>query len=491
MESHSLSQNWESSKMNPIDDGDLDRESGFEDIVEKLIGIMCLEDEDMRSNVCKIYNKMFNENEAQSLGTNEEMLSSLQESLDFKNKMIECLSESEKQQIAINGLEIFKRRLSNSNKSGVLEIRSNYNSKKKKPKAEDLPEEMQIKIDRLKEENKFLVGELERQNRHGKSTANELEILKEELSQVKQKNEELREENTVLQQRMDLFDQENQTEMSEYNDENNPHDMFPQRLSNNMGIIQEEDEEYEMDSRASGQDLQDMAQKMLLKKFDPKIDQGSLDNESHYSFFKDYGKSDDEEDFDTGNIGSLPEINPKILKRRVTETGRMQGDKDVLNKYIEELGFNPIRAKKKKRKTIGNFGTSLARRKLEKSVSYNMSTDSNNEESFDFDPKTNKLNRTDETTSKSQDLKKIQLRRLISDPISKNLSNNTKRRELDESLNQVEKKTTPRTLLKNSEGHSDLATPSPLISIISQEKSTNQKFNFLKNLEANEKLNSR
>jgi hypothetical protein len=480
--SQSLSRNWPTSKNNQIDDADLDRESGFEDIVEKLIGIVCLEDEEMRDQVCKIYNKMFNKNEGDTLGTNEEMLRSLQESLNFKNKMIECLSESEKQNIAKDALQIFKNRIEGTNKI-FMGVKSNYNSNKKKSKSDDNMNDVMVKMDRFKEENKFLVSELERQNKLSKSMTSEVETLREENGQLKQKNEELNEEISILQQRIDLFDRDNQTEMSEYNDDYQ-YDPMAHRLSNNMLIIQEADEEYEIDSMLSGQDLQDQAQKMILGKFDNKADQVSIDNESHYSFFKDYGKSDDEGDFDTENIGSLPEIKPKIIKRRATESGR-RNHKDQLNKYIEELTSNPIRKRPKKRRTIGNVGMSLVRKKLERTESYNVNT--KKEVGLDFDEIGLKLNKTlDESTTKSQDFKKIQLRRLISDPLSKSASNNNKTGELCGSPTHVNK---PK--ISHSLGNSEIITPEPMISFISQEKSTNQRFNFSKNFDENENLDNR
>jgi hypothetical protein len=443
-----------------------------------------LEDEDMRSNVCKIYNKMFNKTEVETMGTNEEMLRSLQESLNFKNKMIECLSENEKQSIAKDALDIFKKRLEGTNKLFVG-VKSNYNSNKKKSKSEETMSDVLIKIDRFKEENKFLVSELERQNKMNKSMTGEVESLREENGEIKNKNEELAEEITILKQRLELFERENQTEMSEYNDDYQYEHPMNNRLSNNMLIIQEADEEYEIDSMLSGQDLQDQAQKMILGKFEKKdADQISIDNESHYSFFKDYGKSDDEGDFDTENMGSLPEIKPKVIKRRATESGR-RNHKDQINKYIEELTLNPMRKRPKKRRTIGNVGMSLIRKRLEKSESYNVKKKET--PLLDFDEIGLKLNKTldDDSTSKSQDFKKIQLRRLISDPISKSVSNNiNKSDELCKSPSQLDKH--KKAIVTQSLGNSSLVTPEPIISFISQEKSTNQRFNFSKNFDENE-----
>lgn len=476
-ESQSLSQNWPTSRNNQIDDGDLDRESGFEDIVERLIGVVCLDDEKMREKVCSIYNKMFQNGETEILGTNEEMLRSLQESLNFKNKMIECLSETEKQEIAIEALTVFKMKLSNANKGALFAPRSNYGSVKKKSKADETIEDVLVRLDRLKEENKFLVSELERQNKLGKSTTIEVENLREESEDLRRKNEELVEENSVLQQRLDLFDRENQTEMSEYNDDYNQFEPMQHRLSNNMLIIQEADEEYEIDSMMSGNELAEKAEQMILKKFD-KADQLSLDNESHYSFFKDYGKSDDEQDFDTKNMDSLPEIQPKILKRRMTEKGRRSVVKDHINKYMEDMTFGKKRRSKRyrKRNTIGNVGMNLIRKKLEKSESYNVS--SNKLEEFDFVggiPK--KLNKTlEEPPNSDSEVKKIKLKRLISDPLNEMPSG-----EFGMGESGLISQSRPGA----SKGDSTIITPEPMISFLSQDKSSQKKFNFSKNFEEN------
>jgi hypothetical protein len=483
-ESQSLSQNWPTSRNNHIEDADLDRESGFEDIVERLIGVVCLEDVDMRKRVCKIYNRIFKNEETEILGTNEEMLRSLQESQNFKNKMIECLSESEKQGIAVDALTIVKDRLTVKGNTLSVGVRSTYGSLKKKSKGEESIEDVMIKLDRMKEENKFLVSELERQNKFGKSSAAELEKLREEVSEIRQKNEELVEENSVLEQRLDLFDRENQTEMSEYNDEYNQFEPMQHRLSNNMLIIQEADEEYEMDSMMSGQDLQDVAQKMLLKKFE-KADQMSIDNESHYSFFKDYGKSEDEGegDFDTKNLDSLPEIQPKIIKRRMTESGRRSMAKDQVNKYLEDLAQGRYRKSRRyrKRNTIGNVGMNLIRKKLEKSESYNVGK--SKPEEFDFGGALpQKLNRTlEEPSNKSDENKKIKLKRLISDPLCGESPKQTKTENgvLVES-DFVGKSQDPGTMV-----YSENFTPEPMISFISQDKSAIDKFNFSKNFEDN------
>lgn len=476
-QSQSLSRNWPTSKNNEIEDGNLDRESGFEDIVENLIGVMCLEDETLRKHVCRLYNKLFEKNEDQLMGTNEEMLRSLQESLNFKNKMIECLSEDEKQEVAREALRIFKEKLNESAKSGSLKVRQGYNSVKKKSRGNETTDELVTKVDQLEKENKVFVGELERQNKLNKSMNNELEALKNELEEKTRKEEELTEEVAILQQRLELFNQENQTEMSEYNDEYQGNDPMMHRLSNNMLIIQEADEEYEMDSMLSGQDLQDQAQKMILQKFDTKPDNASIDNESHYSFFKDHGKSDDEGDFDSENIRSLPEIRPKLLKRRATESGRRLS-KDHLQKYIDDMS-GPV--KPKKRKTIGNVGMALVRKRLEKSESYNPEPQKSN--TFEFEGMDLKMNRTlDEPTSKSQEFKKIKLKRLISDPISKSVANHDKASELVESPRQLNSE----TKLDLSLGQSGTVTPEPIISFISQDRTTNQRFNFSKNFEDSE-----
>ena len=474
--SQSLSRNWPTSKNNEIEDGDLDRESGFEDIVEKLVGVMCLEDEELRKQVCKLYNKMFEKSEDQFMGTNEEMLRSLQESLNFKNKMIECLSETEKQEVAQEALRLFKVKLEEAARVLSTGGKSAYSSVKKKSRGNETMDELQTKLTRAEKENRILVGELEKKNKANKSVSSELEQTRSELEEKRRKEEELNEEVAILQQRLELFDRENQTEMSEYNDEYQGPDPMMHRLSNNMLIIQEADEEYEMDSMLSGQDLQDQAQRLILQKFETRPDNASVDNESHYSFFKDHAKSDDEGDFDSENIRSLPEIRPK-LKRRATESGRRLS-KDHLQKYIDDMSKPP---KTKKRRTVGNLAMAMGRKRLEKSESYNLNRPKSS--SFEFEGVKLKMNRTlDETTSKSQDFKKIKLKRLISDPISKSQTNH------DQAGGLVESPRDPsgETKLNSSLGQSEAVTPEPMVSFISQDRVTNQRFNFSKNFEDSE-----
>lgn len=469
--SQSLSRNWPTSKNNEIEDANLDRESGFEDIVEKLIGIMCLEDQELRTTVCSIYNRMFEKNEMQSMGTNEDMLRSLKDSSNFKNKMIECLSENEKQEVARQALEIFKKRLSASDTFAGLSLKpQNYNSHKKRSRGNDSQGDMLARMDRLEKENNILVGELEKNNKAEKATAVELEAARAALDESQRKVEELSEEVAILTQRLELFERENQTEVSEYNDEYFQGDPANHRLSNNMLIIQEADEEYEIESALSGQELQDQAQKLLLQRFEPKTENASIDNESHYSFFRDPGKSDEEADFDSEKVRSFPEIRA-VPKRRATESSR-RPSREQLSRYIEEMAAGPTRTKK--RRTLGNVGVAVARRRLEKSESDNLSAPK--PATFEFDGVRLKMNRTlEEPTSKSSDFKKIGLKRLITDPVSKSLANHERVGESPRQLQSEAKGT--------SAGGSGQQTPEQMVSFLSQERSANARFNFSKNFE--------
>ena len=94
--------------------------------------------------------------------------------------------------------------------------------------------------------------------------SSELEQTRRKLEEKKRKEEELNEDVVILQQRLKLFDRKNQMEMSKCNDEYQEPDPMMHRLSNKMLIIQEADEEYEMDSIQSGQDLQDQVQRIIL-----------------------------------------------------------------------------------------------------------------------------------------------------------------------------------------------------------------------------------
>ena len=431
-ESMSANQTWENNEVNKIQNGEEDRESGFEDIVERFIKVVCVKNSELQILVCKLYNKMFTDSKNLFFGTNEEMLKSLKESQNFKNQMIECLSENDKKDIAEAALEVYKLKKKDE-PSGTLNVTvTAYESNKKISRADDTKEGLSRKLELIKSENKFLVKELENKNKLSKSVEGELEKLREERNELQRKNEGLNEDISVLQQRFDILerDGDNQTDVeSVYYDDQAPLDIMSGRLSNNMLIIQETNEEYdEIDSMISGQDLQDMAQNMILKKIDPKyemkMDNGSVDNESHYSFFKDMNKSEIDEteaDFDTKGFHSLPEIVPKKIRRRATTHGRRSLKMDTLQTPIE--GFLMLPKKKKKRKTLGNMGINLLRKRLEKSESYNVKND--NLINLDFEKMSNSLHKTlDNKTSKSQDNQKIEFSRMISEPISKSVANN-------------------------------------------------------------------
>ena len=107
--------------------------------------------------------------------------------------------------------------------------------------------------------------------------------------------------------------------MSGYNDEYQGPDLMMHGLSDNMLIIQEADEKYEMDSMQSEQNLKNQVQRLILQKFEIRFDNTIVNNESHYKLYKNYTKSDNGSDFDSENIHSLPEIHPK-LKRKMTES---------------------------------------------------------------------------------------------------------------------------------------------------------------------------
>ena len=88
----------------------------------------------------------------------------------------------------------------------------------------------------------------------------------------------------------------------------------------------------------------------------------------------------------------------------------------------------------------------------------------------------------DKKKSKSQDFKKIKLKRLILDPISKNLTNHDQTGKLVENLQTLNDEIKLNVILRQSE----TVTSEPMVSFISQDQSTNQRFNFSENFENSE-----
>ena len=509
-------QNLENSNNNNFDgnrktDLYLDRESGFEDLVEKFIGVICLENLNLRQLVINKYNEMFRfQGEDVSQITEEDVLRSLKDSIDFKNRMVECLSENDKKNIANEALKI----LSSSNNLSLLQT-SKKSLKvsthlKKHSRGESSIGDLMKKLERLKNENNFFVIELDQIKKATKMSNQELNQLKKSSEELQNQNEILREENIVLEQRLEYLEPDDRTEAAtEYDDAMSGYDMYSQRLSNNMKIIQEEDEEDDMDSMISGKDTKTFPLLGILGgAVKIRIEQGSVDNESHYSFGKDFNKSEfdeaeaESEEKETNNWAKIKGTFQRKIRRRAT-TENSQAARENLNKQIDEYN-SPLhrRRSKKSRRTVGHVGFNINRKKILKSESYrvnkrhsyNQSCKSPEQE--DPDNQLYQMNKNFKSNvSKSSDPEKINFKKLISNPTSKSFSissnpeNNHSKFYSEEGLE--EDKLIQIRKIKTSNPTSARGSNSPIVSLLSQDKSYNQKFNFSKNFEDGNLSNGR
>lgn len=534
----------------------MDRESGFEDITERLIGVVSLEDKELREEILHEYRKIHRlSNTSLTDELDEEMLQSLRESADFKTRLIEDLPEEKKKSIAIRALIMLRGRLGNDeddlklghkltesqsiskssdsdnnnttntqtssskptqsksdpntetttsqnitvetsedHKSSILKTNPNESKKtfsgsRKSKSIVGESVENSIKLERIKKENKFLVAELEERNKKIKHQTERIENLETQNFSLQEKVEALQEEVVVYQQRMDFFEKENLTEAgSEYGDGMSQFDMMSQRLSNHMKVIQEEDEEDEEGSLISGY-------RPSQQNFNFKIDQASVDNESHFSFYKDEHRS--EIDYEEGDAESIRAESGQIsggkfrmgqtfikkIQRRATTRARTSFQKEALRQHLENFHSPKQAFRKHNRKSVGTFGVALQRKRINKSESLNQSL--RNSAEADLERVIYSQGRTKhfDTGTNDSDSQKISFGKLIESGVGEEgslpgfHSNQTEdfglyTPNLDNPV--------VRDLRLNSAPDK---SPSPIISYISEEKIGSGKFDYSKNFE--------